>query len=55
MPKYEVTLEERLTYRIQIEAESEEQAETLAYSSDAFTQNLIDDNDTVTQAIKIVE
>lgn len=52
MKKYEVTLVEKLTYRIEVEAENDEQAEDLALASNKFTQNLIDDNDTVTESIK---
>lgn len=52
MKKYEVTLVEKLTYIIEVEAESDIEAEEKALQSDKFTQNIIDDNDTVTENIK---
>jgi hypothetical protein len=48
MKKYEVTLVEQLTYRIEVEAENDVEAEALALSSDKFTQSIVDDNDTIT-------
>jgi hypothetical protein len=52
MKKYEVTLVEQLTYRIEVEAENDVEAEALALSSDKFTQSIVDDNDTITENIK---
>lgn len=54
--KYMVTIEERLVYEIEVEAENEKLAENEAYASEKFTNNISDDNDSeVTSVIEIIE
>lgn len=49
--KYRVTIREVLTYNIEVEAESANKAEELAFASEDFSQNNFQDNDADTTSI----
>lgn len=56
MTNYRVKLEETLIYYLEIEADSPEQAEELAFASQEFAQNNFNDNDSkVTSIMEIIE
>lgn len=45
MPKYEVEITETLTYKIEVEADSREEAKDAAFDSYKFADSDFDDND----------
>lgn len=54
MKKYQVTIEETLTYVVEVEAANESQAEEAAFNSEEFTSNLFKDNDARVKNVEIL-
>lgn len=55
MSKYIVEITETLVYKIEVEADSEQEAEDMAYASQEFSENSFQDNDSKVTNVKKID